>query len=115
MKKRILAGAALLLAAAGVGAALAATQADHLTAPRHEARDSAEASSGERHWLRFAEESRDSDESRGLRRDDDDEEEAADDGEGARAMPQSGPGDANARPPQSGLFKDKARPTVEVQ
>ena len=115
MKKQILLGAALLLAAAGVGVALAAVEADHLTLHRHEGRDSAEASSKEGHSLRFAEKSRDNDEGRSVRKDDDDEDELADDDEGARATPQNGPSDPNAKAPENGLFKDKARPKVEVQ
>lgn len=125
MKTRTLIGAALLLSTTGIGVALAAAEADHLTSSHHERHGGATSSAIEGRPIRFAEESherRRDGEHRGRRHhdddDDDDEDEGEDeDDEGGRrgAIPQAGPADPNAPMPDNGLFNGKARPKVEVQ
>ncbi len=119
MKTRTLIGAALLLSTTGIGVALAAAEADHLTSSHHERHDGATSSAIEGRPIRFAEESherRRDGEHRGRRHHDDDEDEGEDDEGGRRgAIPQAGPADPNAPVPDNGFFNGKARPKVEVQ
>lgn len=116
MKTRTLIGTALLLSAAGLGVALAATQIDHLDLPFHSRGDAPRADARP---LRLADnDHRHEGKERHHGRHHDDDDDDDDDGRpGARAgaVPQNGPVDPAAPVPDNGLFQGKARPKVEVQ
>ena len=116
MKTRTLIGAALLLSTTGLGIALAATHADHLSDRFHTEHGGTEASAADRP-IRFVEEDHGGDRHHGRRRhaEDDDDDDDDDEGGGRGALPQTGPADPGAPVPDNGLFRGKARPKVEVQ
>lgn len=105
MKTRTLIGTTLLLSAAGLGVALAATRIDHLDLPFHSRDDAA-------HALRLS----DNDHRReGKERHHNDDDDDDDDGGRPGPVPQNRPADPASPVPDNGLFQGKAPPKVEVQ
>lgn len=118
MKKFLLLTTVLLVGAGGVGAALAASDAfEHRFGSEHR-RVGVGASEEGRGVVRLADRDRDRERDRDDRRrhhEDDEDDEDDDDGARGARMPVTGPTDPAAPVPDNGLFKDKARPKVEVQ
>lgn len=120
MKIRSLIGATLLLAATGLGTALAAPGFDFPARPDHAARTAdLSAERGERPYLQVSERSRrddddDGDRKHGHRKHHDDDDDDDDDGDRRASRPRA-PMNPNAPVPDNGLFAGKARPQVQVQ
>lgn len=123
MKTRTLIGTALLLSTAGLGVALAATQAEHQDHGVHVRHQEPEGSAADGP-LRFAGDDREhGDRARGDGHhdrshhadDEDDDDDDNDTGDRRGAVQQTGPADPAAPVPDNGLFQGKARPKVEVQ